>query len=156
MGGGLAVDPPVAAAIGLKPGMPDTRRGLPGDPRAARRPGLIHLNRVTDHPGLAVLGSGGASAEVIAAAGCPEPGNLESLPGLAVLPGGGHGQRAEGHTARQRPRSPARCCDETAAVSDVRTRPVLRDLEPGLSGPTSSLRGECPASGRCPPAPRKG
>ena len=78
MGGGLAIDPPVAAAIGLKPGMPDTRRRLPGDPRAARRPGLIQLDRVTDHPGLAVLGSGGASAEVIATAGRPEPGNLES------------------------------------------------------------------------------
>jgi hypothetical protein len=100
MGGGLAVDPPVAVAIGLKPGMPDTRRRLPGDPRAARRPGLIQLDRVTDHPGLAVLGPGGASAEVIAAAGRLEPGNLESSPGVAVLPGGSHGQRAEGHTAR--------------------------------------------------------
>src|ERR1700755_3641650 len=100
MGGGLAVDSPVAMAIGLKPGMPDTCRRLPGDPRATRSPGLIQLDRVTDHPGLAVLGSGGASGEVIAAAGGPEPGNLESCPGIAVLPGGGHGRRAEGHTAR--------------------------------------------------------
>src|SRR5262249_59650051 len=83
--------PPVPVAIGLEPGVTDTRRRLPGDPRAARRPGLIQLDRVTDHPGLAVLGSGRAPAEVIAAAGWPEIGNLEPCPGLAVLPGGSHG-----------------------------------------------------------------
>ncbi len=77
VGSDLAIELPAAETVGLELNLTDTRRRSPGDPRASRSPVLVQPDRVVNHPGLAVLDSGGTSIDVIAMADGLEVDNLE-------------------------------------------------------------------------------
>jgi hypothetical protein len=93
----LAVGQPVARAISLQQSRAESAGRPAADPGAAGCPSSVDLDGILDRPGRPILDRGRPALDAAPVTAGAEVHHLDAGSGAPVVPGGGRGDRREGH-----------------------------------------------------------